>query len=310
MNVQQAGRIAIVGCGALGGQFGVRLAAAGFDVHFLLRSDYDSVKANGFELEFADAPTLRIERPNIYRTSHEMGPVDIVLIALKTTANEALPDLIRPLVHGQTILFTVQNGLGNVEFLQGHFPAHPVIAGLAQIGVNRVRPGVMRSFVPGGGFVLVGQPEGVSGDQGDRITQILDAANIKTQRAGSLGEALWRKLMWNVPYNGLTIAAGGISTAPVVENLHLRAYSKALMLELQRAANALGYPIEAEYADKLISFTRKLGEYLPSSLLDHREGRPLEVEAIFGEPLRQGEAAGVAMPHLQSLYWLLKGMDS
>ncbi|MCD8482771.1 MAG: 2-dehydropantoate 2-reductase [Verrucomicrobia bacterium] len=301
-------RIGIVGSGALGGQFGIRFAHAGLDVHFLLRSDYAIVQEKGFTLEFTDADPMHLKTPNIYRDAGKMGIMDVVLIAMKTTANDHLPELLEPLVDANTVLFTVQNGLGNVEFLQQHFPGNQVVAGLAQIGVNRVAPGHIRSFVPGGGFVLVGEPDGVDSSYGDLITTLLERGKVTTKRAPSLGEALWRKLMWNVPYNGLTIVAGCVGTDVIVSNPALNEYSKALMLELQTASCALGYPIEAEYADKLIGFTKKLGEYLPSSLLDFKAGRAVEVEAIFGEPLRRGIKAGVKMPHLQSLYWLLKGL--
>jgi 2-dehydropantoate 2-reductase len=303
-------RIGIIGAGALGSYFGIRLASGGERVRFLLRSDYEAVREGGFRLELADGTSLVLEAPAIYRQPEDMGPLDWVLIALKTTRNDLFDPLLGPLVGPETVLVTVQNGIGNVEALQALFPDNPVIAGLCQIGVNREGPGRIRSFVPGDGFVQLGAEDGSPGrERLDACQAMLEAAGIRVRRAASLGEALWRKLMWNVPFNGLTVAIGGKGTDAVCGNPRLREVARALMEEIRLAANALGYPIEPEYTEKLMGFTDKLGAYKASSVLDWLAGRPLEVEAIFRKPLEAGQQAGVSMPHLESLEAILGGLS-
>lgn len=294
--------VGIIGSGALGSYFGIRLAAAGHPVGFLVRSDYAAAKANGLRLTLADGEEVHLEQPDVVDEVKSLGRREWVIIGLKTTRNHLFEELLPPVVGPDTLLITIQNGLGNVEALQALFPENPIIGALCQIGVNRKAPGHVRSFVPNDGFVQVGAPEGNRGqDHLDACQSAFEAAGIHTRRTASLGEALWRKLMWNVPFNGLTVIIGGKGTDAVCEDPELRARAIALMEEIRTAANALGYPIEPEYTDKLMGFTDKLGAYMSSSVLDWKAGRRLEVDAIFRKPLEAGTAAGVEMPELERL---------
>ncbi|MCC5805344.1 MAG: 2-dehydropantoate 2-reductase [Opitutales bacterium] len=302
--------IAIVGAGALGGYFGVRLALAGLRVRFLMRGDLSAVRYGGLRLELEDGTVHKVTRPDAHGSTAAIGPSDLVLIALKTTQNACLPATLGPLMRPHTVLLTLQNGLGNAEFLRRHFPDNPVIGGLCQIGVNRVAPGVIRNFIPGGGSVQLAALDPEHGELAETVAALFDRASIRAKTLPSLGEATWRKLMWNVPFNGLTILAGGVSTDCVVNTPALRTYARELMEELRAAAGKLGHSIEAEYTDKLLEFTDRMKPYRPSSLVDFLEGKEIEVEAIFGEPLRQGEAAGVPMPRLSALDLLLRGVKS
>ena len=307
---KQKPRTGIIGAGALGSYFGIRLAKAGHPVTFLLRSDYEAVRENGFHLTLAEGSEVRLEKPTVVQSTGEMGPVDWVLIGLKTTRNYLFEELLPPVVGKDTLLITVQNGLGNVEALEALFPGNPVVGALCQIGVNREGPGHIRNFVPKDGFVQLGSGTHVDAATLDWVRDCLVEAGINTRTTPSLGEALWRKLMWNVPFNGLTVAIGGKSTHVICEDAALRAVAVSLMEEIRTAANALGYPIEADYTDKLMGFTDKLGPYKASSVLDWLSGRRVEVDAIFRKPLEQGTAAGVPMPHLESLTAILGGLGT
>ncbi len=302
--------VTIVGSGALGGYLGARLAHAGLDVHFLVRSDFEPLRRKGFTIELADEDPIIIRTPIVSRSSASIGPGDLVLIALKTTQNAHLGELLPPLVRPETVIFTVQNGLGNVEHLAALFPHNAIAAGLCQIGVTRVAPGHIVNFTPGGGFIQIGAPDDVPKTCVRALSTVLERAQIKTRQTERLGEALWRKLMWNVPYNGLTIISGGLNTGEIVESPLLNQRTEYLMEELRAAAGALGFPIEASYTPRLIEFTRRLRAYRPSTLIDYENGRPIEIEAIWGEPLRRGLAAGVPMPALQELYDELRRADA
>ncbi|MEX0323732.1 MAG: 2-dehydropantoate 2-reductase [Puniceicoccaceae bacterium] len=301
-------QVGIIGAGALGSYFGIRLAASGIPVTFLLRSDFAHVDENGMELTLSDGTRETLEEPMIVKTAERMGKMDWVIVGLKTTRNHLFETLLPPVVGPDTVLITIQNGLGNAEALQELFPDNPVIGALCQIGVNREAPGRIRSFVPGDGFVQVGADPPAKQEQLSQLQKILSLASIRTKITPSLGEALWRKLMWNVPFNGLTVAIGGQGTDAVCEDPALRKTAIALMEEIRLAGNALGYPIESEYTDKLMHFTDKLGAYKASSVLDWLAGRRLEVESIYRKPLEAGTAAGVPMPHLETLTAILNGL--
>lgn len=299
-------RIGIIGAGALGSYFGMRLALAGNPVSFLLRSDFEAVKRDGMELTMADGRRMELSSPRVVPEAAEMGLQDWVIVGLKTTRNHLFEDLLTPVVGKSTLLITIQNGLGNVEALEALFPGNPVIGALCQIGINREGPGRIRNFIPSDGFVQIGAGKHTTDAHLETVKAAFEAAGIHTKRTASLGEALWRKLMWNVPFNGLTVVIGGKGTDVVCNDPSLRARARALMEEIRKAANALGYPIEPEYTEKLLAFTDKLGDYKSSSVLDWEAGRRLEVDAIFRKPLEAGKRAGTAMPELAALVGELK----
>ena len=120
--------------------------------------------------------------------------------------------------------------------------------------------------------------------------------------ADSLEEALWRKLCWNIPFNGLSIVGGGITTDLILANQVLRDRARQLMIEIQSAAIVHGVTIEDTFLEKQFELTEGMGPYRPSSLIDFVEGKPVEVEAIFGEALRKGQSKGVGMVALNKLY--------
>ena len=303
-------RIGIIGSGALGLYFGIRLAVAGNAVCFLVRSGYEAIARSGMVLYLADGEPVSLSRPWVVRDVAEMGELDWVLVALKTTQNAFLGQLLPPLASPSTHFLTLQNGIGNVERICAVCGPVPVLAGLCQIGVNREGPGTVRNFVPGNGFVQIGQEVGPGReDMREAAATLFEQAGIQTRVTPSLGEALWRKLMWNVPFNGLTVEAGGTGTDAICADPFLRARARALMEEIRLAAAALGFPIEPSYTDRLLEFTDRIGSYRASSVLDWLAGRPLEIDAIFANPLEAGQAAGVAMPELERLTAVLRMLD-
>ena len=301
--------IGIIGSGALGSYFGIRLALAGNPVKFLLRSDYEAVSQDGFRLFLSDGREQLLMDPEVFHSVEQMGKKDWVIIGLKTTNNHLIADLLPPVVSESTVLITIQNGIGNVEELEQLYPDNPIIGALCQIGVNREGPGRIRSFVNKDGFAQLGTRPGGPGEPWlEPVRAAFESAGISTRVIPSLGEALWRKLMWNVPFNGLTVAIGGKGTDAVCSDPVLRERARALIEEIRVASGVLGYPIEREYTDKMLQFTDRLGAYKSSSVLDWLAGRRIEVEAIFRKPLQAGTAAGVPMPELERLVGELEAL--
>lgn len=296
--------IAIVGAGALGCYYGARLALAGSDVRFLLRSDLAHVRAHGLTLRERDA-TRRLERVQAFATPQEIGPVDLVLVTLKTTANRALPALLAPLIGPRTAVVTLQNGLGNEELIASHVGAERVLGGLCFIAVTREGPGELVGYHTPGKITL-GEFDRPATDRLRVVVQRFAAAGVTSVAAESLAEARWRKLVWNVPFNGLAIAAGGITTDRILGDPKLAAEVRVLMDEIARAARHFGHEVPEEFIQSQIDVTPPMGAYKPSSLVDYLAGREVEVEAIWGEPLRRAQAAGVPVPRLAALYAKLR----
>lgn len=295
-------KIAIVGAGAIGAFYGVKLAQAGHNVRFLLRSDYDAVREHGFEVH--DCGDIQRVPVNGFKTPESIGICDLVFIALKTTANAHYEKLIRPLIGEKTLILTVQNGLGNVERLCEIFGEANILGGICYATINRTAPGVIKT--QGRTLLWISEAHGAPRKRTHTLADIFRSAGLATEVKESLPEVLWKKLCWNVPFNGLCIVGGNIDCAQLMASQELVKLSWALMRELQVAAHAIGVEISDEHLQKQIDVTLKCGAYLPSSLLDFRAGRPVEVESIWGEPLRVAQSAGISMPHLETLYWLLK----
>src|SRR5689334_13208408 len=142
--------IAVVGTGAVGAYYGGRLAQHGHDVHFLLRADYDAVRRNGWTIRSCDGDfTLPARTVHAYDDPAKMPRADLVVVTLKTTANDRFEPLIRPLIKDGTTILTLQNGLGNEERLAELFGAERVVGGMAFVCINRVSPGVVHHIAEG-----------------------------------------------------------------------------------------------------------------------------------------------------------------
>jgi len=315
-------KIAVVGCGAVGSFYGARLCRAGQEVYFLLRSDYDVVKQHGVQIESGEGD-YRV-RPFCAKHPEEIGPAELVLIALKSTANYRLQELVTPLVGQNTTLLTLQNGLGNEKQLAQYFPTAQVMGGLCFVCLNRTAPGVVAHLAFG--RVVLGEFGSIVRKSASDLARDFNKAGIECRVASSLALAQWEKLVWNIPFNGLGVAGAAgdwifrrlngqagtlpspgpcLSTDRLLKDTAWSGLVKELMLEVIAAACALGHELPQDLADRFIERTRAMGSYKASTLLDFERGQPLELESLFVEPLRQAQQAGVKMPRLAALCELL-----
>lgn len=297
-------RIAVVGSGALGLYYGSMLQKAGNDVHFLLRRDYEAIVTKGLVVHSVNGDYLLPEVKG-YRQPEEIGRVDLVLVGLKTFANQRFSELIEPLVDRDTLILTLQNGLGNEEELAEIFGNERVMGGVAYLLSNRGEPGVLHHL--GEGRVILGGLFPGDMKKVEKVAPVFQAAGIECRVVSDLKKAKWEKLAWNVPFNGIC----ALAKKPVNEILGIDASLRLvtdMMREIIDAANAQGLEkdISVSFAEKLVNFSMGLGDYKPSMLIDRLEGRPLELEAIFGKPLAAGKRKGVNMPRVETLFALLQ----
>src|SRR5687768_3414061 len=162
-------RIAVVGAGAVGCYYGGMLAHAGCDVHFLMRSDLETVCREGLRID-TRGEVVHVRDVKAYGDSSEIGACDLVLIGLKATGNSALESLIPPLLGPDTALLTLQNGLGNEEFLAERWGEKRVLGGLCFVCLNRTAPGVIEHYDHG--TLSLGE---YRRPPGERLTAIADA---------------------------------------------------------------------------------------------------------------------------------------
>ena len=296
-------RIAIVGSGALGCYYGARLAKAGNEVHFLVRSGRAAIMARGIRIK---TPTERIHLKKVHAdaTPADIGPCDLVVIALKATANDMLAKLLPPLVGENTLVLTLQNGLGVEEPLAEVVGPDRVLGAICFIGCMRTAPGIVDCSFPG--LMMLGEFGRPALGRTRAVAKIFEKAGVKCTAQDNLEEMRWRKLVWNVPFNGLAIAGGGLTTDILIADEGLRTLARRLMEEVVEAAAKFGHVIPRSFLDQQFERTALLGKYSPSSLIDFREGRSIELEEIWGEPVRRAKSVGVPVPRLEMLYWLIK----
>lgn len=314
-------KIAVVGCGAVGSYYGARLCRAGQDVHFLLRSDYDAVQSRGVFIQ-SPAGDFKV-RPRCARVPEEIGHSDLVLIGLKTTANHRFQDLLPPLVGPNTAVLTLQNGLGNEEKLAALFHPEQIMGGLCFVCLNRIEPGVVRHTDHG--LIVLGEFQRPPRQRTHEIASVFQNSGINCKVSDDLARAHWEKLTWNIPFNGLGVAGVAgfdavagfsreipdtlgacLTTDKLLADPRWERLVLEVMLEVIAAADALGFNIPRELAAKQIERTRTMGAYRASTLLDFERGRPLELESLFLEPLRQAQAAGADTPWLAGLCGVLE----
>jgi 2-dehydropantoate 2-reductase len=330
-------KIAVVGCGAVGSYYGAMLGRAGREVHFLLRSDFEAVRQKGVTIR-SPAGNFTIH-PQCAKTPEAIGLSDLVLIGLKTTANDQFPKLLPPLVGPQTAVATLQNGLGNTEQLARLFSPEQILSGLCFVCLNRVEPGVIHHLEYG--MIMLGEFQCRAGPRTHGLAAMFHDAGVPCKVTDNLARAQWEKLVWNIPFNGLGVA--GAAGYEVFSTRHLPAVPKLLsegwspvtrhspgpvlttdklladprwekllrdlMLEVIATAGALGFEIPASYAEEQIERTRTMGAYRASTLIDFERHQPLELESMFLEPLRRAQKAGVPVPRLAVLCEVLQQLD-
>lgn len=308
-------KVAIAGCGAVGLYYGIKLALSGVETVFILRSGMEDARHNGLRIIQESGAELRLTDARFVSKPEEAGPADWVIIALKTTADEDLCRLVHPLLAPNTRLLTLQNGLNREEFLASEFPGHPVYGGLCFVCLNRIAPACVRHIGHGelalGAYVRSLPPSERSSpcaaleELCDRWRSVGVAARLIT----NLREARWRKLVWNVPFNGLSVVYGGIGVDVILANPAHLARCRALMEEICRIASAEGIIIGPEFLEEQIAKTRSMGGYLPSSAVDFLAGRPIEFDAIWFQPLREAARAGLPTRHLDDLVLQLRTLN-
>ena len=295
-------RYAVIGTGAIGGYYGARLDKAGFEVHFLLHSDYRFVVDNGLTVDSCDG-SFHLPSPKVYDNTASMPECDVVIVALKTTNNHLLPSLLPPLLKPDTIVLLIQNGIGVEADVEKMFPRQPLAAGLAFICSAKTGPGhVNHQFY---GNINIGNYSCADLQRFQQLVDDFRAAGIGAASVGYL-EARWKKAVWNMPFNGMTVALN-TTTNRLLSCDATRRLIYDQMLEVIGAANALGVNnIDPSFADKMIANTVKMPPYSPSMKLDYDFRRLMEIEYLYSRPIAEAKAAGFAMPKLEMLEAELK----
>ena len=304
-------RYGIIGTGAIGGYYGAKLAHAGQEVHFLLHSDYEYVKQHGLQVDSCDG-SFHLDDVNVYGQTKDMPACDVVLVGLKSVNNDKLPALLPPLLHDKaakvkTLVVLIQNGIGVEEDVQKMFPEVQLAAGLAFICSAKTKPGLV-SHQCYGSINLA--------NYSCRDEALMQAVVDEFREAGietglvEYHEARWKKAVWNMPFNGMTVALH-TQTDLLLKNASTRQLIREQMMEVVGAAQHLGVKnVDEAFVDKMIDMTDSMTPYSPSMRLDYDFHRPMEIYYLYTRPLEMAREAGYRMPKLEMLEAELRFLET
>jgi 2-dehydropantoate 2-reductase len=316
-------KFSVIGTGAVGGFYGGLLAASGNEVHFLVRSDYETCRTEGLRVfsplgNFRIYPFDTIDSEAKYRAHFTNDPKllptdsDCVIVAIKSTENESLPALLQNFKGKNATVLLIQNGLGQENHIHVQLPtANKVLGGLAFLCSVKEAPGVIRHIDYGDLTLaesIVGQKPADIDIELERIGKAFRKAKISVTIESDLILARWQKLIWNIPFNGLSVLLNA-TTDEIVTSPHSLALVRELMKEVQLAAASDGKTITDAFIEERIQRTFHMKPYAPSMKLDFDQGRPMELEAIYRDPILRAEINGAEVPKIKFLYQALAFLD-
>lgn len=298
-------KYSIIGTGAIGGFYGGKLAKAGQEVHFLLHKDYEYVKQNGLQVDSCDG-SFHLDDVNAYNDTTAMPPCDVVLVCLKSINNGMLKTLLPPLLHQRTLVVLIQNGIGVEEDVQRDFPGVQLAAGLAFICSAKTEPGRVNHQCYGSINLA---------NYSCRDEALMAAVVAEFREAGietgfvEYHEARWKKAVWNMPFNGMTVALHA-QTDELLKHPETRQLIRDQMMEVVGASRALGVNgVDEAFVEKMIRMTDEMTPYSPSMRLDYDFHRPMEIHYLYTRPIEIARQAGYRMPKLEMLEAELKFLE-
>lgn len=307
-------RYAVLGTGALGGFYGIRLQQAGCEVHFLLHRDFQQVQQRGLVLESPQG-NIHLPQVNAYPSVSTMPRCQVVIVALKSIHNAVLAEWLPQVLADDGFVLVMQNGLNLEPAIAKIVGNERVMGGLCFLCSNKVGPGQIRHLDYGA--VTLGdygtkagtdyQPQGITARM-QRVAADFRRAGIPVHLIEDLLLARWKKLVWNIPFNGLSVVLNAQVDA-LIQHPDTQALSLALMHEVVAIAASQGREIPADFVQTMLADTLKMKPYRTSMKLDYDSGRPMEITALYANPLQVARQYQVPAPRITLLYQQLQFLN-
>jgi 2-dehydropantoate 2-reductase len=298
-------RIAAMAAGAVGGYFGARMAAAGHDVTFIARGAHrDAIRANGLLIE-STLGNLHLKDAKVTDDPREVGPVDIVLFAVKLWDTESAAELARPMIGPNTRLITFQNGVDSVERIAPILGADHVVGGIAYIATVIEKPGVI-AHTSQFARMRCGRVDGKPDATLDAFAKAAKAASIDIETSSQINPDRWRKFTFLVALSGITSATRqpiGVTLA----DPDMKAFFRRLMEEVVAVARASSVDLGSGFVDEQIKFAESTPYGMKASMAhDLERGNRLELDWLAGRVFELGRKLKVPVPANEAVYALLK----
>ncbi len=301
--------VLVIGAGAIGCLYGSQLAKAGAKVSVISRSDYDHVSREGIHIHSVWGDwTWKPEGVYPNSTDYQGPQQDLVIVSTKAYANMNVETLLSPVMSEKTTLLILQNGIEIEAPFKAAFPKTDILSGLAFVCVSKTGPGAI-NHQDYGRLVVGPYPKGHS-KMAETLAQLLNGVGTKTSVDKQIQSSRWKKLVWNAPFNPLSVIEGGLNTQELLATSERESHVRRIMAEVCQVATADGYPLGPEIIEKNITETKKMTPYKTSMALDYEFGRPLETEAILGNLIHKAHDLGVKTPECEALYKRLIQIES
>jgi 2-dehydropantoate 2-reductase len=301
-------KIAVLGSGAVGGYYGAKLARAGHDVTFIARGAHlETIREKGLQIR---SPALGdfLVHARAEQDTGAVGPVDLVLVAIKAYDNASALPLISPMLGPHTAVLTVQNGVDSAEEVAAAVGEDRVLGGTTYIATALAAPGVIEQTGTHRRIVF-GEVFGELPRVSDRVRTIHEAlagADIQADVAGDGRVPIWEKFIFLVSLAGFT-GATRLPIGPVWSDPFIRQQFLAGCREIEALARAEGVAVAADRIQQIETYVAGIPGTMRSSLLiDLSQGKKIEVEALQGAVVRRAARAGLQVPIVSTLYAVLK----
>lgn len=297
-----------ISAGAVGAYYGGRLQQGGASVAVAVRSDYEAVKANGFQISAA-AGEFNFSPDGVYRSAAEYpGTPDYVVVSAKVLPWINVAELIRPVVKSkETAIVLIQNGIGIEDAVAEAFPENEVLSTVAYIGATRTGKGFVTQT--GAQRLIMGKFGGGDSEKGRALIELFKAGKVEAEFTENVAYFRWKKLLWNTPFNTISVLGGHLDTKQMCDRGQVEELCMALMRETAAVAASDGHIFTEEDLTGNMEYTRNFPAYKTSMLVDYESGRPLEVDAILGNVCRIAAKNGVKVPHLDTCFALLQSVS-
>jgi 2-dehydropantoate 2-reductase len=306
---QERNRVLVIGAGAIGSFYGAALQEHGAEVSVLCRSDYDTVREQGIEIDSQQFGTRRLRPAQTLKnvSEYQGGAPDYLLVSVKVVEGTDRAALMRDAVGPGTVIVLIENGVEIESEIAEAFPDNEIISALAFVQVSRVGAGRVRHHAFGD-LTFGNYPSGLTG-RTRHFAAMLEDGGIRCTLTDDVVTGRWKKCLWNAAFNPVSVLGGVLDTGHILDAEGGEAFIRRAMQEIRAVAAATGHPLPEELIGQFIDGTRKAPPYKTSMALDFERGRPMETEVILGNAVRAARREGVAIPVLDSLYALMKMVE-
>ena len=300
-------RFAILGSGAVGGYYGAKLARAGHDVTFIARGAHlAAIRERGLAVR-SPLGDFTV-RARAEEDTANVGPVDVVIVAVKTYDNGSALPLLAPMMGSGSSVLTLQNGVDSVQEVAALVGDGPVIGGTTYVATALSSPGVIEQMGTHRRIVF-GEVFGSLPRASARVGAIHDAfarADIQSEPVDDGRVPIWEKFIFLVALAGFT-GASRLPIGPLWADPDVRARFLDACREVECVADAEGVNVAADVVERVNTYVRGIPGSMRSSLLiDLSQGKRIEVEALQGSVVRRAARAGIPVPIMSTLYAVLK----